>query len=386
MRVSAVLVHYHAADLLARAVDSLRREARSLQAAAQSAVAAVPAGEPPPVEMEILVVDNGADAAQRERLHALPCRLIEPGRNLGYAGGLNRGVEEASGDVLLLANPDLELRPGSLARLLATTEEARRSHGAAVVGPAFHWDSGGRFLLPPAERRDRSSELAARLADRGPRWAEWARRGWRRHARRHWRATEALGSSQLSGALLVATRSAWERLGPFDDGFQLYFEETDWLRRAPGRGVAVLYEPRAAVLHHYNRSAALEPRAAAWFQASEERFARRWYGAAFRGLLGLAAPASCRLSFPPRPEVPGRPVLDLADLGLSPAKAQASELWVELSPSPRGFPATAERLPAGARRWELPPELWRRLDAATWRLALVDERGQELVQTAVASL
>jgi len=363
--VSAVVVHYHAAELAVRAVGSLRREAAALAAAGAG------------VGLEVLLVDNGSDAAERRLLAGLGGRLLEPGDNLGYAGGVNLGAAEAIGDVLLLANPDVELLPGALGRLLDVL-----ATGADVAGPRFVWDRGGRLLLPPAERRGRLDELAVRVAERGEAWARRARRRWRRHARRHWRATAPLPSPHLSGALLAVRRDAWRRVGPFDAGYRLYFEETDWLLRAARAGLRLVHEPRAEVLHHYNRSAAGEPKAAGWYVQSARRFAQRWYGPVFRRLRDLATPARSRLAFPP--ELPGAtsppgtaaapPRLDLAALGLP---AAAGARWIELSPSPRGYPAAGERLQPNATAWELPAELWPP-PAGRWRLALVADGGAEL--------
>ncbi len=350
--VSAVVVHYHAAELAARAVASLRREAAG-------------------VELEVLLVDNGSDADERRRLAELPCRLLDAGGNLGYAGGVNLGAAKTAGGVLLLANPDVELLPGCLAHLLAALDA-----GADVAGPRFYWDHERRLRLPPLERRDRVDELAVTLAERGEGWARWARRRWRRHARRHWRAAAALPSPHLPGALLAVRRSAWQAAGPFDAGYRLYFEESDWLRRAWHAGLGVVHEPRAEALHHYNRSGAAEPRAAAWFAESADRFARRWYGPAFRRLRRFAAPRRSRLAWPP--PLPGwdvasgqPPRLDLCRQGID-----IGGLWIELSPVPRGFPAAAEPLAAGAGAWEMPREPWHHIEGR-WRLAIVGDNGDE---------
>jgi N-acetylglucosaminyl-diphospho-decaprenol L-rhamnosyltransferase len=359
--VSAVIVHYHAAELAAHAVDSLRREAAAASAAGRG------------VDLEVMVVDNGSDAAGRRRLAELPCRLLEPGSNLGYAGGLNLGAGEAAGEVLLFANPDVELLPGCLARLLATLDE-----GADVAGPRFVWDRAGRLLLPPAERRGRRDELLAPLAERGDAWARRARRRWRRHARRHWLATAALPSPALSGALLAVRRGAWQRTGPFDPGYRLYFEESDWLRRAGRAGLRLVHEPRALVVHHYNRSAAGEPRAQAWFAESAERYALRWHGPVFRRLRDLATPARSRLVHPPAPPSPAPGSAGPPRLELSGRLPREGGGWIELSPVPRGFPAAGERLAAGAAQWTMPEEVWRHLGEGRWRLALVGGDGGEL--------
>jgi len=356
MKLSVVFVHYRTPDLAAAAVESVRRELARPEAAGLTA--------------EILLVDNGSDTAGRARLAELPVELVEPGENLGFAGGVNLGVERASGDAFVLANPDVELLAGCLPRLAAALRG-----GAAAAGPRFVWDRGGRLLLPPTERRDRASELLARLGDRGPRWAAFVRRRWRRHARRHWRAVEAIASHHLSGALLAVARPAWERVGPFDEGYRLYFEETDWLLRLRRAGLAAVYEPRAVVVHAFARSAAREPRSEAWFEDSRRRFAARWHGERFERLAGRLGGAPGGAGYPPPLDRPGRPAVDLGELA---GAAREAPLWIEVSPLARGFPAAAERLERGSGRWELPASTWEGMTPGTWRLGLVDDAGREL--------
>ncbi|MBV8200259.1 MAG: glycosyltransferase, partial [Acidobacteria bacterium] len=246
--LAVVLVHYHTPRLAAAAVGALQRDLASGPGAAAG------------LDVEWLLVDNGSDAAGRELLASLPLRLLEPGRNLGYAGGVNLGVASSRAELVLLMNPDVLVLPGCAAALV----DCLRA-GAAAAGPRFFWDSGRRLLLPPAERRGRGSELLAVLAaSRGGGWAERARRRSRRHCRRHWLAAAPLPSHSLSGSLLAVRRAAWERVGGFDEGFRLYFEETDWLLRLRRAGLPARFVPAAEAVHLYGRSAALEPRAAEW--------------------------------------------------------------------------------------------------------------------------
>lgn len=360
MKVSLVVVHYHCAEMAVAAVDAFRGQAAELA-----------------VDLEVLVVDNGSDEAGRARLGSAADRLLDPGANLGYAGGLNLGVASSSGDVLLLANPDLLPLPGALDGLLSSLRR-----GAGVAGPRFYWDAERRFLLPPNERRDGISELAASLAERGAAWAERARRRWRRHARRHWRADEELPSHDLSGALLAVRRPVWQKVGPFDPGYRLYFEEVDWLLRCRRAGVRSVHQPRAEVVHHYDRSAAGEPRAATWFAESAERFAARWHGPILRRLGGWLAPRRPRRAKSGSVAAPGRPRLSAAALAGLRSRTGDGELWIELSPLERGFPAAAERLAPGTAAsespWELPAHLWEPLRPGRWRLGVVASDGREL--------
>jgi GT2 family glycosyltransferase len=346
MRLAVILVHYHTPELAAAAVEALRADLAGTA-----------------LEVEWLLIDNGSDAPGRARLESLPVERIDPGTNLGYAGGVNLGVARSTAELVVLMNPDVIVLPGCLPALLDELEA-----GAAVAGPRFYWDRGRRLVQPPAELRTRGEELRGLLAGRSPRWAALARRRWRRHARRHWEARTPLVSHSLSGSLLALRRSAWEAVGPFDEGFRLYFEETDWLLRARRQGLAGRYVPAAEAVHLYSQSASLEPRAEAWFEESARRFRRRHYGAWFVGLLE-------RLDR----WLPGGSALPPAAMpagGLSlPEGPSAYPLWIEVSPNPVGFPAAAEKFtgPPGGR-WSLPVELADRL-----------LRGGLTVQVSVAS-
>lgn len=353
-RIAVILVHYHTPELAAMAVEALRRDASESG-----------------FEIEGILVDNGSDERGRALLASLPFARLDPGTNLGFAGGVNLGVARSRAERMVVMNPDVRVLPGCLGALMDALDA-----GAAVAGPQFYWDGERRMLLPPAEERSRLAELVALSAARGERWALRARRRWRRHARRHWEARLPLDSHALSGSLLALTRDAWERVGPFDQGFRLYFEETDWLRRAARRGQPGRYVPAAAAIHLHGRSAVQEPLAGGWFEASARRFRELHYGRRFADLLeGLDR------RWPRRPPARLAPVppegLDLKDLPFP--------LWIEVSPNPAGFPAAAERLtarPAGP--WRLPAEIAERLgDGAGMTestLQVVDAGGRELAR------
>lgn len=343
-RLAVVLVHYRTPELVSDAVEALRRD---LGAEAEAA--------------EWLLVDNGCDSTKVELLRRLPVRIATPGRNLGFAGGVNLGLASTTAPLVLVLNPDVLVRSGCTDALTRRLEA-----GAAVAGPRFFWDRGARMLLPPPERRTRRDELWSLLADRGEGWATLARRRWRRHAWRHWCASQPLRSLHLSGALLALRREVFDRVGPFDEGFQLYFEETDWLLRLEKGGDYGEYVPEAEAVHLYARSAVQEHSAVGWFEESRRRFQRRHYGAWFELLFGL-------LARPRRLATPGSGALEMHLDGGS------EERWIELAPGERGFPAAAERLEGGVPRWQPPREIEERLGAGRYSQQVVAPDGRELL-------
>lgn len=349
MRLAVILIHYHTPELAAAAVSALRAD---LAAAG--------------LDVEWLLVDNGSDGRGRALLDSLPVERIDPGANLGYAGGVNLGVARSRAEWILLMNPDVMVLPGCVPALVAALRD-----GAAVAGPRFWWDHSRRLLLPPADLQSRSAELRALLAAHGPRGAARARRHWRRHARRHWRARGPLPSLSLSGSLLALQRSAWERVGPFDEGFRLYFEETDWLRRAAAQGLPAVYLPAAEAVHLHAQSSVREPQSQQWFEDSARRFREKHYGVWFAGLLQSLD------RFLPRARdevLAAAPAAGAPDLTAFPFP-----LWIEISPNPAGFPAAAEWLAASPDEpWRLPAEILERLPPGELFLQVVDEEGREL--------
>jgi GT2 family glycosyltransferase len=292
--VSLVLVAHRSSAVLPAAIAAFRGEA------AASGVSA-----------ETVVVEHSEDAAEVERAASAAPDHLQVRPNRGFAAGVNAGVAVARGRRLLVGNPDVELMPGALAPLLSAL-----AGGWGIVGPQFEL-AGFRF--PPADVQRPGAELARRLLPR-PRaaWRTYLRHELRRW-RRVWEGRGTVAVPTLSGALLAGSREAFARLGPWDEDYFLYFEETDWLRRAGSAGVTTGLVSTARASHRWGHSAAPE-RWERRFAQSRARFYRRhhpWL-------------APLLLALPPAPAPPAAAWRE----------APAGEEWRWLlSPSPAGFPA-----------------------------------------------
>lgn len=354
MRLSIVLIHYHTPQLLQIAVDAL--------------VADIAASK---LEAELLIIDNGSKDEDRVLLENLPARLVYAETNLGYSGAINVAAAETRSEVLLVMNPDVVVLPGCLKSLVQVLES-----GVSAVGPQFYWNRDKSLILPPPEKRNRREEIIRRLAMGREEWLRIARNRWRRQARKYWLADRPFISYELSGALLAMRRDAWEKVGPFDDGFKLYFEETDWLTRLKRKGLKAAFVPGAEAVHFYNQSAAREPAAAQWFEHSAVRFGRRYYGAWFGAFLEKISAGKARAAAPlllsnGLPEV---------RLDFSHRKSKPP-LWVEISPSPLFYPAAAHLVSdSNQASWRLPVEVWQYMTPGTYFLQIVDSAGVELGQ------
>ncbi|MFV0293763.1 MAG: glycosyltransferase [Paracoccus sp. (in: a-proteobacteria)] len=113
--------------------------------------------------MEILLVDNGSEPAELDRLREAALahpdvRLIENGKNLGFAQGNNVGIKAAQGEYILLLNNDTYVAPGALSAMLHHLETNPR---IGIIGPLTN-NTGNEARVEIAYADMKEMELAAR--------------------------------------------------------------------------------------------------------------------------------------------------------------------------------------------------------------------------------
>ena len=346
--ISVVVVSYRSAPLTARAIALLREDAAK-------------AGE----LLEAVAVVNSQDPQEVRAVSEVADVTIDPGRNLGYAAGLNQGIAAARGDVLFLMNPDVSVLPGAVAALA----ECVRSGPLLLAGPKTYLDPEATILIPPFEEPG-PLDLARRRLALEP---AGARRVFERRLRRTlhaapalWRR-ETLEVSAIPGALMAVSRRTIEAVGPFDEGYRLYYEENDWQRRLRRVGGNLFLVGAARAIHPYGRTTGGEPRATAWFGESERRYFTTHFGA--RGAAALEALAKTPAGAWPDLPVAARLAWEGPALGvaLSPLRSFAVFAWAPLSSEERAF---------------APPESLRPLlDEIPWHArAVADASGRALAE------
>lgn len=272
--LAVVIVNYRTADLTCGCLDSLQPE-----------IADLPGGE-------VCVVDNdsgdgSADALARfidERSFGGWVRLMRSPRNGGFAAGNNLALRELLAEgrqrVFLLLNPDTCVRPGALRALLDRLDS---SPSAGVVGSRLENPDGSpqcaAFRFPsPMSQLDLGADLGLirRLLGR---WAILSPE-----------SDVAQRCDWVSGASLLIRREVLEAIGLMDEGYFLYFEETDLCFRAARAGFTCYSEPRSRVVH-------LEGQATGFADSRNRnrRLPRYWFDSRRRfmlksyGFLGAAA-------------------------------------------------------------------------------------------------
>ena len=268
-RLSVVVVNFESGPLL---VDCVR-----------SVLADDGAGTP-----EVVVVDNGSDDGSVAALRAAfpDVEVVDPGRNVGYAGAANRGIAATSAPYVAISNADLVVAPGTAAALVGRLEA---EPDLAAVGPALLNPDGSQY---PSARAHASNVDAVGHAVLGrvlPR---------NRFTRRYRQLDAAWDQPRdvdwISGALLFQRRSAIDSVGGWDEQYFMYMEDLDLCWRLRRIGWRVAYEPAGRATHVQGASTKLHPyRMIAEHHRSVYRFAaRRWRGPQRL----LLVPAACFLA------------------------------------------------------------------------------------------
>lgn len=335
------------------------------------AVAALQAQD---LSLEIIVVDNASRIEERERLRAVSAdvRVIWSDTNLGYGGAINRALEVTQAPVVGFLNADTRPLVGAVKVLLGVLEQDAR---VGAAGPRAWCDDRRTFLLPPIRLPTLGGffvqELGALLPGLG-----LARS--RLLARWVWRVgygDRVRFLPMLSGAFIFARREVLEKIGGFDPGFPLYFEDADWCRRVRCAGYRLAYVPAAEVVHYFDQSARqVSPQAELWRAQSLRHYVWKYYGTCGTVLLDwLSRMARLR---------PARLPGNIADLGILtvpprmtlPRGTDALQLayhWLFFD-AVLGLVERAE--------WEFPRETWDRLRPGRYFLRALDHRSWQPLQ------
>jgi N-acetylglucosaminyl-diphospho-decaprenol L-rhamnosyltransferase len=191
---------------------------------------------------QIIVVDNASP--QGPPPHDDRVLLIQSDANLGYGAGANLGARQATGDVLLIANPDVSIGPDDVRRLA----EAALEPSVALAAPRFV-DSEG-WLIRSAHRSDPG--LLVTLQEWCPPFAAVMARidhEWHATLLRSAEHEQARDVRHVLGALMAVRADAFRQVGGFDEGFFLYREETDLCRRLRGAGWTIRHTPAVTAIH-----------------------------------------------------------------------------------------------------------------------------------------
>ena len=209
MTAAAVIPHLNRRDLLEKLFQSIRSQTQSFD--------------------EVIVADNGSTDDSVEFAKQDGARVIELGQNLGFAAAVNRGIEAAQSEWIAILNNDVTLDPVWLATLM---EEVEREGADFATGKILRADQAAIIdgTFDEVSRGACAYRCGAGKAD-SPLW---------NRARR-------IRIAPMTAAFF--RKSLFREIGPLDERFVSYMEDTDWGLRCALAGRDGIYVP-SAIAHH----------------------------------------------------------------------------------------------------------------------------------------
>ncbi len=225
------------------------------------------------IQARIVVIDNASTDGTIEKIRtAIPrVQLISNPQNIGFAAANNQAIRVSDGRYVLLLNPDTSADPGTMEVLVQylDTHPAAWVAGPMILNPDRSVQrSGVRF--PSRWNILVESLFLDRLFPRSRLFGS--------HKEMYEDPCTSRTVDYLQGSALMVRRDAVERVGGLDEGFFMYFEETDWCYRIKQAGGEVHYSPVGKVIHYGGDAFAhFDERRLVYYNRSMLRFFRKHY-------------------------------------------------------------------------------------------------------------
>jgi len=222
--VSAIVVNYNAGAFLGLCIERIRKSTPAV---------------------ELIVVDN--HSRDISKIWALGCngrqneKYIQNDRNLGFSAAVNIGASVASGDILVVINPDCLVWPHTIDRLCRLLKDQQEVglvgglvfgiHGREQAGCRRHDVTlirtigkmlGKFFPLRNMPTIDMTNEPMPQ---------------------------DSIDVDAVSGSFFAIRKSLYNELGGMDEDYFLHFEDLDLCRRVREAGSKVVFNPGVSAVH-----------------------------------------------------------------------------------------------------------------------------------------
>ncbi len=223
-KISVIIVSWNVLDSLKRCLASLKAT-----------------GYP---HLEIIVIDN-ASTDGSDKL-----ATIKNSENIGFPKAVNMGLKKATGEYLVLLNPDTILPKDFFTKSL----EFLKSHpDAGLVGPQFE-NQASIYNEPSVLNAIREYWLG------------------QKDTYEKYLLPAVTTVDCVTFACVIFPRSTLERIGFLTEKVFMYYEDLDYCRRVRAAGLKVYYDPEIVISHEHGSSAKSNPKVNNYLIASS-----KWY-------------------------------------------------------------------------------------------------------------
>lgn len=220
MDLSIIIPSFNTKQLLQECLDSLKKNKGKLK-------------------IEIIVVDNGSTDKSVDYLKRASqdkgVKAIFLDQNWGFAGAVNKGIQQAKSKFILLLNSDTQIKKNTFKELIKFSKKRPE----AIVGlQLVNLDDS----IQPSVYHFPSLVRAVREFWFGQEGT------YQKYAPKSEKPVEV---DAVTGAAMLIPQKVIKKIGFLDEKYFFYFEDLDYCRRAKKAGFRVYYLPSAKVIHHH---------------------------------------------------------------------------------------------------------------------------------------
>ena len=230
-KISIIIVSYNVREFLIHALESINKALKN-------------------IPHEIIVVDNASvdGSVQAVSKHFPNVNLVANDKNIGFSAANNIGIKNASGEFVVLINPDTLVQEDTFLKLLEFMNSTSEAGGATC-----------KILNP-----DGSFSIDSRHSVPKPSTALWKFLGlnklfpkskiFGRYNLTFLDPDETYPVDAISGSFMFLRKKAIEETGLLDEDYFMYCEDIDYCYRLNKKGWKVYYVPTTSIIHYKGES------------------------------------------------------------------------------------------------------------------------------------
>ncbi len=207
-------------------------------------------------DYEIVVVDNNSQDDSRTYLELnfsnIPqIKLIYSDKNLGFSGGNNLGVKNASGEYLFFLNSDTLLYENSLKLLFDEFHELSKNSKIGFIQPRLYLNKEKNIVQRTCAKIPTLLDL---IQENSTIFQKIRKKKFYQFRYLDWDRNSSRFVDEVCGAAMFCKRDFFDNMEKFDETFFLYFEEYDICKRALMHGYKNKYTVVTSLIHLHNKS------------------------------------------------------------------------------------------------------------------------------------
>ncbi len=195
---------------------------------------------------KIIIVDLTEKERRKKNIKPPPFVSIIYGKNEGYAYGVNKGLKyalEKGFEKFIVVNSDIIFSPN----FCDAVQKAFQKYQGTILGGKIYYAPGFEYHEGRYSQNEKGSVL----------WFAGGSIDWNNVITKH-RGVDEVDNGKydkaqevefITGCLMLFDKEVIKKVGMWDEGYFLYYEDADFCVRAKRKGIKLIYEPSIIIYH-----------------------------------------------------------------------------------------------------------------------------------------